>query len=637
MAPSLGRETRLTRARALRSRGRADAALAAVSRLLARDPGFGRGHEERAHCLALLGDTAAARAALRVAVRLNPTLPASWRLLEQLCTAAGDREGARRAAGQAAILAQLPAALVVANSCHAEGDGAAAERALRTYLRDDPENVGALRLLARVRGEAGALDEAAGLLGRVLVLAADYDDARLDLGLVQLRRRDGAAARGVADALLARAPHRRGALKLYAAACVLLGDEAAAIPVYDELLRATSAPRDEVAELHVWRANALKAVGRGAEAVAGYRAALTVRPEHGVAWFSLANLKTYAFTAADVAAMTAAEAAHDADPRDRIYRAFALGKALEDRGDHAASWQHYARGNALRHRTSHYSAEVVEQRVAHMRASFTPEVFAARAGWGVADAAPIFVTGLPRSGSTLIEQMLASHPDVEGTYELPELPALAREVCGGDHACALPVDPSALLRLSAAEVRSLGERYLAATVRHRRAGRVRFIDKTPDNIWHVAFIQLILPDATIVDVRRAPMASCFATFKQLFGDGHHEFSYTLEDSARHYRAYAAMTRHWDAVLPGRVIRVLHEELVAAPEPQVRRLLAHAGLTFDPGCLAYHTNARSVRTPSAEQVRQPLQRDAPTRWRPYERWLAPVRAVLGDEGASDDAA
>ena len=581
------------------------------------------------HCLIQLRDAPAAIAALGEAVRRNPALPASWDMLEQLFRLRGDQAQAAFAAQQLFMLKQLPPEIVVAGSLHADGDLRPAEDVIRDYLGKDADNVGALRLLARICKDKGALDEAEAILASVLKRAPDYHAARFDYVMVQLLRQRHLAAQHEAEHLLRQAPDNRDYLKAYAAACVGLGDHEPVIDVYERVLAGPADSPTEVAELRLFRANALKTTGRTADAIADYRAALAARPDYGVAWFSLANLKTYRFSDDDVAQMRAAAARNDLQDMDRVYLAFALGKALEDRGEYQASWSHYERGNAVRRSLGRYRPDAAEACARRLKQVFTTDVFAERAGWGVDDPAPLFVLGLPRSGSTLIEQILASHSQVEGTQELTEIGRYAGEVCGLDPDCGLPADPEALLRLTARDARALGRRFLDETRTYRRLGRPFFIDKMPNNFWHIGLIQLILPRATIIDVRREPMACGFSNLKQLFGTTNQAFTYDARDIAHYYRTYLDLMRHWDDVLPGRVLRVHYEDVVEDLDAGVRRMLSHCGLAFEPACLAFHETRRSVRTPSAEQVRQPIGRDGLDHWQNYEPWLIPLRDALGD--------
>ncbi|TAJ70210.1 MAG: sulfotransferase family protein [Phenylobacterium sp.] len=623
------RDALLQAARDLRSHQRIPDALAALARLEALHPRFSRLYQERGHCQVLLRNAPAAVEALQEAVRLNPTLPACWDMLEQLYRMAGDAAQAAVAAQHLAALRQLPPEVVAANSLFADGDLAPAEEVIRDYLRKDGDNVGALRLLARIRRDRDAPGEAEALLKSVVERAPDYHAARLDYAMVLLQQQKHLQARQEAERLLEHEPHNREYLKQYGAACIGLGDYEPLIALYETLLAGQCQSEAEVADLRLWRANALKITGRRQEAVADYRAALTARPDYGVAWFSLANLKTHRFTDDDIARMRGVESRPGVQDMDRVYLCFALGKALEDRRDYAASWELYERGNALRRAASRHRPEAAESCAVRLKQVFTGDFFAARAGWGVDDPAPIFVLGLPRSGSTLIEQILASHPRVEGTQELTEIDRYAGELYGRDPDCGLPLDPDAVRRLTAGEARALGERFLVETRTYRRLGRAFFIDKAPNNFWHIGLIHLILPRAKIIDVRREPMACGFSNLKQLFGGANQEFAYDMDHVARHYRTYLGLMRHWDAVLPGRVLRVQYEDVVEDLEGSVRRMLKHCGLPFEPACLAFHETRRSVRTPSSEQVRQPIGREGLEQWRSYASWLAPLEHALGD--------
>jgi tetratricopeptide (TPR) repeat protein len=627
-AGSQQRDHLLREARDLRARRRIPEALAVLARMQQDYPRFSRLHQERGHCHILLGDGPAAIEALREAVRLNPTLPASWDMLDQLYRMLGDTAQAVTAAQHLAALRQLPSEVVAANSLFADSDLAPAEQILRDYLREDGDNVGALCLLARIRKDSDALDEAEALLEAVLERAPDYHAARLDYAVVLLQQQKHAQARRQAEQLLGHDPDDRDYLKQYGAACIGLGDHEPVIDLYEKLLTAQPGSASEVADLRLWRANALKVMGRQLEAIADYRAALAARPDHGVAWFSLANLKTYRFTDDEIASMRAAESRPGVQEMDRVYLCFALGKALEDQGNYASSWRYYERGNAARRLHSRYRPDIEEAHALRSRQVFTADFFAAR-GWGVEDPAPIFILGLPRSGSTLIEQILASHSSVEGTQELTEIDRYAGEQCGRDPDCGLPLHPEALLRLTAEDARLLGERFLAETRVYRRLGKPFFIDKMPNNFRHIGLIHLMLPKATIIDVRREPMACCFSNLKQLFGTTNQEFTYGVDDIARHYRTYLDLMRHWDEVLPGRVLRVRYEDVVEDLEGGARRMLEHCGLAFEPACLTFHQTRRAVRTPSSEQVRQPIGREGLDQWRHYAPWLDALQDGLGD--------
>lgn len=623
------RDALLKKAIGFRSSQRHQEALTTLKLLQSLHPQFSRLYQELGHCHILLGNGSEAIEALREAVRLNPTLPTSWDMLEQLYRLAGNTAQAAVAANSLNTLKQLPPEVVVANSLFADGDLDPAEDVIREYLNKDSSNVGALRLLARICQARGALDEAEALLSSVLRHAPDYHAARRDYAAVLLQQQKHLRARQEVALLLRHDPENREYLKQYGAACIGLGDHEPVIDVYAKLLTDLPPSGPEVADLRLWRANALKITGRQKEAIADYRASLAARPDYGVAWFGLANLKTYRFADAEISRMRAAEALPAIEDMDRVYLCFALGKALEDRGNYEASWQYYQRGNVVRRAIGRWSPDNADTAASRLKEVFTPDFFASRRGWGAKDPAPIFVVGLPRSGSTLIEQILASHAGVEGTQELTEIDRYAGELCSRDERCGLPQNPKALLDLSANDAREQGDRFLADTRAYRKLGRPFFIDKMPNNFWHIGLIHLILPRATIIDVRRAPMACCFSNLKQLFGTTNQEFAYDARHIARYYRAYLDLMQHWETVLPGQVLKIHYEDVVDDLEGSVKRMLAHCGLPFDPSCLDFHKTERSVRTPSSEQVRQPLSRDGLDQWRNYEAWLSPLRDALGD--------
>jgi hypothetical protein len=425
-------------------------------------------------------------------------------------------------------------------------------------------------------------------------------------------------------------PDNRAYRTTYATVCMGFGDYERALPLYRELARAM--PRDP--ELHLSIGHALKTQGESAEAIEAYRSAARVRPDCGDAYWSLANLKTYRFTGDELARMRAAEADPLTRLADRYHLCFALGKALEDRGKYAESFAYYERGNALKKTECRYRPGITERNARLQKAVCTAGFFAARAGFGYPSRAPIFVVGLPRSGSTLIEQILASHPSVEGTMELADIPRLVQELEGRSDQQSEPRYPGLLARLTADDCRRLGEKYLSDT-RVYRHGKAFFVDKMPNNFRHLGLIHLMLPQAKIIDARREAIACCFSNFKQLYASGQ-QFTYSVEDIARYYRAYVGLMAHWEAVLPGKILRVEHEELVGDLEGNVRRILEFCGLDFDPACIEFHRTERPVHSASSEQVRQPIYREGLDQWRHFEPWLGPLKAALGEALAASAA-
>lgn len=598
-------------------------ALATLERLELHHPAFSRLYQERGHCHVVLKDAPQAIDAFLRGVNINPALPASWSMLEGLYRMTGNTENAGMAAAHVATLQRLPPEVVQATGLFSDGDLVAAEGIIRAYLLKHGNHVEAMRLLARIAFKRDVLDDAELLLESVLELAPDYQAARHDYALVLLERHRYLQARRQLDKLLAMEPANRQYRTLYATTCVGLGEHERAITLYRELL----ADAPGAADLHLSVAHSLKTLGQLAASIEAYRAAAAARPEFGDAYWSLANLKTYRFTDDELARMQADESAPTVALVDRYHLCFALGKAFEDRGEYQESWRYYERGNGLKRSASRYRPEILETNTRKQREVCTREFFARRVRWGVKSPDPIFILGLPRAGSTLLEQILASHSSVEGTQELADIPRIVLELQGRDPDMTNPRYPGILAESSAGDFLRWGDRYLADT-RIYRTDKPFFIDKMPNNFRHIGLIHLMLPNAKIIDARREPMACCFSNLKQLFANGQ-EFTYSIDDIARYYRTYLDLMEHWDEVLPGRVLRVRHEDVVDDLEGNVRRMLDFCGLEFEPACVDFHKTERSVRTASSEQVRQPIFREGLDQWQHYEYWLAPLKDALGD--------
>lgn len=598
---------------------RIHAALETLRRMEQLHPRFSLLYQERGYCYTTLRDAPRAIEAFLRSVDINPALAKSWSMLERLFRMTGDARNAAAAAERISSLKNLPPEVVRAGSLFSDGDLSAAENILRAYLRTSSDDVEALRLLARIQHQRDVLDEAESLLEAALEVKPNYVAARLDYVRVLVDRQKYLRAREETDTLLRLEPGNRAYLSLYAAAYVGLGKYEPAIALYRELLAASPASAD----LHVSLGHSLKAVGRKKEATESYQMAAAARPSFGDARWSLANLKTYRFSQNEIVQMRAEEAAPRTDPVDRYHLCFALGKALEDRNEFAESWQFYERGNALKRAESRYHPGITETNTRKQVEVCTAQFFAARVGVGVPNLDPIFIVGLPRSGSTLIEQILASHSLVEGTHELSDIQRIVVEIRGLED----NRYPAVLAELAPEEFRRLGERYITDT-RAYRQGKPFFIDKMPNNFCHIGLIHLMLPNAKIIDVRRDPMACCVSNLRQLFAKGQ-EFTYSIEDIARYYRTYLELMRHWDAVLPGRILRVWYEDVVEDLEGNVRRILEFCGLEFEPACVEFYKTERSVSTASSEQVRRPIFLGGLFQWRNYEPWLGPLKDKLDD--------
>ena len=547
----------------------------------------------------------------------------AWRSLGDHYTILGETAAADAAYARYIRAGTRDPRLLAPAAALAEGRIAVAEQLLREHLLQFPTDVAAIRMLAEVAGRLRRYQDAENLLARCLELAPGFSAARQNYALVLHRQNKPAASLAELALLLMAEPDNPGLQNLKAAVLGTIGEYDEALALYEGIVaRYPSQPK-------VWMSygHALKTAGQQAECIKAYRHCIGLQPGLGEAWWSLANLKTFRFTAEDVAAMEAQLTRTDLAPEDRLHFHFALGKAREDAASYKEAFDHYADGNRLRRAAGSYDPAETTAHVVACKALFTYDFLATRAGFGATAADPIFIVGLPRAGSTLVEQILASHPAVEGTMELPDLVAIARRLGGRQNRQQPSRYPGMLAELSAAQCRELGEEYLARTRIQRKTDRPWFIDKLPNNWAHTGLIHLILPRAIIIDARRHPLSCCFSGFKQHFARGQH-FTYSLAEIGLYYRDYVELMAHFDAVLPGRVHRVIYEQMVASMEDEVRRLLAACGLPFDERCLEFHQNRRAVRTASSEQVRQPIYQDALEQWRHFDPWLAPLRDALG---------
>ena len=611
----------------LRHLNRCEEALVVLDLLQQAHPRYSRLHEELGHCHAALYDIPKAIDAFRQAVSINAALPASWQMLHILYQKAGDDQNAAQAAHNLATISNLPTEIVQAGSLFADGELVPAERILRIYLSQQGGNIEAMRMLGRICIANDRPDDAEPLLEAVVLQAPGYRAARADYASALLNQHKYLQSRGEFQLLLDLDPHNRAYLRQYAMACIGLGDFEPGIELYRRLLD-DAQPGLETAELHRWIGYALRILGRQAEAIREYQAAIAAWPDSGEAWYGLSNFKTYRFSGEEIARMRALESSSAASAEGRCHLYFALGKALEDEARYEDSWRFYERGNALKCADTDEVLRGFEINARQSKQVCTREFFEARQGWGATDPDPIFIVGLTRSGSTLIEQILASHPQVEGTHELPEIQRIVRDLHGRVPDPVNPRYPGNLLRLGPQELRHFGERFLDDTRVYRQSGRPFFIDKMPGNFCYLGLIQLMLPQAKIIDARREPMACCFGNLKQLFSSGQ-EFSYSIDGVARYYRMYLDLMRHWHTALPGRILTVLHEDLVQDLEGSTRRILDFCGLPFEPACLAFHKTTRNVYTVSSEQVRRPISREGVDQWRHYEPWLRPLQHTLGD--------
>ena len=561
------------------------------------------------------------------ALEINPALLASLERTEFLLEKMGREHGLIRIRSEIDFVKQLPKPLVSVIDLIGQNKLVKAEELCRSFLQKNPQNVEGMRLLADIGSKLGVLHDAEFLLESALEFEPDHIKARIDYIMILRKRQKFESALEQAQLLLERAPSNVQFKSLCAIELMQTGAYDAALNYFDQILE--QVPNDPVTL--TTRGHLLKTQGNSKEAIDSYRAVLKNSPEHGEAYYSLGNLKTYRFEDDELDLMIRQEQGDRLRAMDRIYLNFALGKAYEDKGDYESAFSFYQKGNSLKKIQSRYDAEAMRDELSRMRLICDSAFFAEREDWGSDARDPIFVLGLPRAGSTLIEQILSSHSQIDGTSELPNILALSQKLRRSSN---YPVKgyPEVMKSISEAECREFGDSYIEETKIHRQ-GAAYFIDKMPNNFRHIALIKLILPNAKIIDARRDPMGCCFSGFKQLFAEGQ-EFSYSLEDIGNYYVDYIKLMDHWDKVLPGFVLRVNHEDVVDNLEQEVRRILNFCGLPFEESCLRFYETERNVKTPSSEQVRQPIFRDGVDQWRKFEPWLDPLKNALAELESRD---
>lgn len=581
-------------------------------------------HFEFGLALAAVGRNNEAITCFRSTVALDPDHAQAWRLLGDYLLAMGNQ-----VAADASYLRHVSASikdplLLQAANAMWRDDMPAAEQLLKQRLMQTPTDVPAIRMLAEVAMRLGREQDAEHLLERCLQLAPDFTAARFNYAVVLHRRDRSVEAIRELEQLLQSDPRNPSFRNLLAVALSRIGEYSRSREIYAELLR------EYPANSKVWLSygHVLKTLGQQGECVDAYRRSIEYQPAFGEAYWSLANLKTFRFTKADLATMQAQLLNTALTENDRLQLHFALGKAYEDQADYAMSFEHYSQGNKLTSDSSDYSAHQTTERVKRMKQILTRDLFKLRASAGCRAPDPIFIVGMPRAGSTLLEQILSSHPQIEGTSELPVMISLAKELRSEAGKTEIAAYAEVLASRSAAQLQELGERYLEQARIYRKTDRPFFIDKMPNNFIHIGLIQLVLPNAKIIDARRHPLGCCFSNLKQYYARGQN-FSYSLENIGRYYRDYVELVAHFESVLPaGRIHRVFYERTITDTEAVVREALAYCGLEFDPQCLRFYESQRPVRTASSEQVRKPISSEGTEQWLHYEQWLEPLKRELG---------
>lgn len=608
-------------AAALRAQGHKDDSLRRLQALIRIAPDFALAQQELGFALAADGKLMPAIEALQVAVKLEPNLPASWNQMGELFLIDGDEVSANEAFRQHLLASNEDPKLVDAVELFRAGRFGQTERLCRDILKEDPTSVNAIRLLAEVGIKVGVYVDAENLLARCLELAPGFRLARLNYANVLSKREKLEEALQQVDQLIVEEPDKPAYLAQRAATLVRMGDFERALPCYEYLLSHFPAQ----AKIVLSYGHALKTVGRLEEAIEAYRRAIELNPGYGDGYWSLANLKTFRFEDADIDAMRTAIDGGKCLREDYFHLCFALGKSLDDRKKYDDAFHYYQLGNNTKEKLEEYSVDTTEEIANEIRSVCDHKLFIRQGGQGCLAPDPIFIVGLPRSGSTLLEQILASHSQVDGTKELVHILSFVRRLGGRRKKSEASRYPRILNELPAEQMIELGQEFLDRA-RVQRGSAPYFIDKMPNNFFHVGLINLILPNAKIIDARRHPMAACFSGYSQLFAKGQ-AFTYGLNSVGRYYCDYVKVMDHWDQVLPGKVLRVQYEDVVNDTENQIRRILDYCGLPFEQACLEFYKSDRAVRTPSSEQVRQPIYKGGLDMWRNYESHLGPLKDAI----------
>ncbi|WP_368668250.1 sulfotransferase [Psychrosphaera sp. I2R16] len=627
------------------------AALTSIKALLALEKKHSRANQELGYNYLALNDVTKAKHAFENAVKLNPCLVASWQELLEIyrkCPQLNNIEQQDKiqlAANQLAKLKSLPPALLAVTELMHEGKLLKAEQICRHFLQNNKRHVDGMCLLAEIGIELKIYDDAEFLLASALELEPQHIQARSHYLNLLIRLGKFKAAEQQVTILLEAQPDNLSFNVAKANVLTGLGQTDKAIALFEfaikqseTLMNANAAERmpiennqQQVAGFYLQLGHALKAKGEIDNAVAAYQKAYQLNPSFGDAFWSLANTKTYRFNDDEISQMQTQQTNNELPLVDKVQLYFATGKAFEDRKNYDQAFKAYQDGNALQHAHNGFDIAKLEQQVEEQIKYCTKALFENRGNLGLNAPDPIFIVGLPRAGSTLLEQILASHSQVDGTMELHNILGLAARLrgrntnSGNTSQTAVSQYPKNLAEINPEYFARFGQQFIDETQVYRDQAP-RFIDKMPNNFLHLGLIKLILPNAKIIDARRSPMACCFSGFKQLFAEGQ-EFSYSLDDIGRYYQAYLKLMKHWQDVMPDFILTVKHEDVVDDLETEVRRMLDFCGLKFEPACLEFHKTKRTIKTPSSEQVRQPIYKSATEQWRHFEPHLGPLKAAL----------
>lgn len=608
-------------------------ALSSIQTLLKLDKTHSRAYQEQGYIQLALNNPIPAKTSFEQAVQLNPCLLASWQELIQLYRAVQQQEALQKAANQLAKLKSFPPVLLAVTELMHEGKLLKAEQICRHFLQNNKRHVDGMCLLAEIGITLKIYDDAEFLLASAIELAPEHINARSQYLNLLIRLGKYKAAAQQVEKLLKVQPNNLSFSIAKANVLTGLGDIEQAITLFKQTIaqaqkQEKNQPTEQsknIASFYLQLGHALKAKGDINAAVNAYQQAYRLNPSYGDAFWSLANSKTYRFSDEEIAKMQTQQQNQALALVDKVQLYFATGKAFEDKQEYKQAFQAYQQGNKLQYSHNNFDIKKIEQQVDEQIKYCTAELFEKRGNLGCGSPDAIFIVGLPRAGSTLLEQILASHSQIDGTMELHNILGLASRLGGRNQGANKNQYPQNLASIDSSYFSRFGQQFINET-RSYRENAPLFLDKMPNNFLHIGLIRLILPNAKIIDARRSPMACCFSGFKQLFAQGQ-EFSYSLDDLGRYYQAYLKLMAHWEQVLPDFVLTVNHEDVVDDLEKQVHRMLNFCDLSFEQSCLDFHKTKRNIKTPSSEQVRQPIYKSATDQWRHFEPYLAPLKEAL----------
>ena len=594
-----------------------------LERLLALSPDMGRAYQELGHLSRDRGNLELAAGYYRQACEMNPALISSWQFLYDYYKDIGKKDASSHALEQLENLKSLPNTLLYINQILYEGKLSEAEKMCRDFLKKDPKNTEAMSILSEIASKLGYLEDAEFLLENAVNFEPNNSELRKKYLIILRKRQKFSKAMIQAEYLCKNFPKNLSFKAQMAIEIMQNGDYEKAIEIFNSILK--KAPNDP--NTLTSKGHALKTFGNNIDAIESYKLAHKAKPDHGEAYFSLANLKTYSFKTSEIASMKNQLENINLLSKDRVYFHFALAYALEKEGEYEEAFSHLEKGNEIKKINNRYSIDGMKDEIQSQIQICDSNFFSSHGEGGLNKNDPIFILGLPRSGSTLIEQILASHSQIDGTLELPNILSMAHSLRGHDKLANQGKYPSVLKSLTKDQRKEMGLEYIKDTFMHRDKAP-RFTDKMPNNFRHIGLIHLILPNAKIIDARRYPLDCCFSIYKQLFAQGQ-EFSYGLEEIGSYYRNYIDLMDHWNRVLPGKILKVNNEDIINDLEGQVKRIIDYLELPFEEECISFYNTKRSVRTASSEQVRKPINKDGLERWKPYSKKLKPLVDCLGE--------